>query len=161
MLEELTTIEIMGLAIRSEEEAAAFYGEMARNIRNDLVKVKYESFAREEVSHKLILLKLYKKLTGGDAPPPIPGEPATAEGGMQPAHLEDMKSLLELAISREHKAHAFYKEMAKGMKDANSRRVIEYLAGIERGHEAMLKSELEAYLKDRDWYADKPDIQLV
>lgn len=161
MAGEMTTVEVMGLAIRSEEDAAAFYGELSKRIHNELVRAKYEALAREEVSHKLILMKLYKKLTGEEQPPAIPGKPQTAEGAQPSGAPESLESLLELAIQREHEAHAFYRDMAKGLKDVNARRTLDYLAGIERGHETMLQAELEAYRKDKHWYAEKPDIQLV
>ncbi|MBI4711406.1 MAG: hypothetical protein HY767_02970, partial [Candidatus Omnitrophica bacterium] len=45
--------------------------------------------------------------------------------------------------------------------DVTARRTLEYLADSERGHEMLIKSELEAYLRDRNWYAEKPDVQLV
>jgi len=158
---ELTTVEILGLAIRSEEEAASFYGEIAGRIKNDLAKAKYESLAREEVAHRRLLLNLYKKMTGEERPPRIPYEPDTAEGGKKRLDAEDLEQLLEAAIAREEEAKNFYKEMASKMTDDNARRLLQYLADIERGHELMLVSELEAYRRDKNWYADNPDIQLV
>jgi rubrerythrin len=161
MSEELTTVEILALAIRSEEEAAKFYGGLAKRIKNDLARAKYESLAYEEASHRQLLINLYRKTTGEDRPPEIPGEPRTAEGGGVEVESEDIERLLQIAIEREQKAGAFYKEMSSRMKDANGRRLLQYLADIERGHEVMLQSELEAYRRDKNWYADNPDIQLV
>lgn len=161
MAHELTTVEIIGLAIRSEEEAAKFYGDIAGRIKNDLAKAKYESLAREEGSHCRLLLNLYRRMTGDEKPPRIPGTPETAEGGGVPSEASDLERLLEIAIGREEKAKNFYKGMASEMTDDNARRLLQYLADIERGHELMLISELEAYRRDKNWYADSPDIQLV
>jgi rubrerythrin len=161
MNEQLTTIEILGLAIRSEEEAAKFYGDLAKRIKNELARAKYEALAKEEVSHRQLLVGLYRKLTGEEAPPPIPGHPAVAEGGGQPVETDSIEELLKVAIGREATANEFYRELAPKMQDASSVRLIEYLADIERGHELMLREELAAYLRDRNWYAEKPDIQLV
>jgi rubrerythrin len=161
MSEDLTTVEIVGLAIRSEDEAAKFYGEISKRIKNALVRSKYESLAREEARHRQILTALYKKMTGENAPPPIPGEPRVAEGAGKLPDGKDMEALLRLAIDREREAQAFYEQMATKMQDANSSRLFKYLAGIERSHEVMLEAELEAYLADKNWYADNPDIQLV
>ena len=158
---DLTAIEVVGLGIRSEEDAAEFYGTLAKKIKNDLVKAKFESLAREEIGHKQVLSSLYKKMTGEPAPPMIPGAPDTAEGGGTPVDVENIEELLRLAISREQKANNFYKEAAKKAADNSGRRTLEYLAGIEYGHELMLKEELKAYLNDKDWYANSPDIQLV
>lgn len=161
MSEELTTVEILGLAIRSEEEAAKFYGDLAKRIKNDLAKAKYEALAREESSHRQLLVNLYRRMTGEKMPPEITGEPVTAEGGGAHIETEDLERLLQLAIEREQRAGDFYRETSSRMKDANGRRLLQYLADIERGHEVMLASELEAYRRDKNWYADNPDIQLV
>lgn len=162
MKDDLTMVEVIGLAIRSEEEAAHFYGEMSKLIKNDLVHSKFESLAKEEVGHRHMLVELYKKMTGETAAPPkIPGSPKTAEGGMPRFAVESLEELLKLAIKREQEANEFYRDAAVRAKDDNAKRVFEYLAGIERGHEILLKSELDSYLKDRNWYADKPDVQLV
>ncbi|MBT3180884.1 MAG: ferritin family protein [Deltaproteobacteria bacterium] len=158
---DLTPVEVVGLGIRSEEDAAEFYGTIAKMIKNDLVKAKFESLAREEVGHKQVLSALYKRMTGESAPPKIPGSPNTAEGGGIPVGVDNIEGLLELAISREHSANMFYRDAAKKAKDNNGKRTLEYLAGIEHGHEVMLKEELKAYLNDKDWYSNNPDIQLV
>jgi rubrerythrin len=161
MSTQLTMIEILGLAIRSEEDAAKFYGDLARRIKNGLARAKYEALAREEVSHRQLLQNLYRRATGESAPPHIPGSPEVAEGGGIPVETEEIEELLKIAIGREERARDFYRTHAPRMGDVGSRRLLEYLADIERGHELMLREELAAYLRDRNWYAEKPDIQLI
>ena len=162
MKEDLTLLEVIGLAIRSEEDAAEFYGSISKVINNELVRAKYEGLAKEEVGHRHMLVELYKKMSGEKgAPPKIPGSPATAEGGKPVFEAEALEDLLHHAISREVEANDFYRKAATRAIDTNSRRTLEYLADIERGHELMLRGELEAYMRDRDWYAEKPDVQLV
>lgn len=161
MERELTTVEILGLGIRSEEDAAAFYGALSRRIANEVVRLKYEALAKEEVGHRHVLVGLYRLMTGEDAPPKIPGKPRTAEGSGPSVETGSIEELLNLAIEREREACAFYRALSGRMTDANGRRIIEHLADIERGHEIAVRAELEAYLRDRNWYADKPDIQLV
>lgn len=160
--EELTLLEIIGLAIRSEEEAADFYGSVSRIIKNDLVRAKYEALAREEIGHRHMLVELYRKMSGEEgAPPRIPGSPSTAEGEAKRFSVDSLEGLLLGAIAREAEANDFYRKAAVRAIDQGGRRTLEYLADIERGHELMLRSELDAYQRDRDWYAEKPDVQLV
>jgi len=162
MQDDLTTVEVIGLAIRSEEDAAEFYGQMSKRIKNDLVKSKFEALAKEEAGHRSMLVALYKRATGSeDLPPRVPGGPDTAEKAWAGVDIADFEELLNLAISRENEASKFYKEAAKRAADISGKRTLEYLSDIEHGHEVMLKSELKAYLRDRDWYANNPDIQLV
>lgn len=158
----LTLVEIIGLAVRSEEEAAEFYGNMAKLIKNGLVRAKYETLAKEEIGHRHMLVELYKKMTGENGgPPKIPGSPKVAEEKQPPFATDSLEELLKLAILREQKAGDFYRKAAARAVDVNGRRTLEYLADIERGHEMLLKAELESYLRDRNWYAEKPDVQLV
>ena len=161
MRNDLTAVEAIGMGIRSEQDAAAFYGKISKKVKNALVKAKFEQLAREEIGHKSMLMAMHERITGEKNPPPIPGSPETAEKGGAPIDVEDMGELLNLAILREQEAACFYSEAALVSNDPSGKRTLEYLAGIERGHEAMLKEEKEAFLRDRDWYLNNDDIQLV
>jgi rubrerythrin len=159
----LTSVEVIGLAIRSEEDAAKFYGHISRMIDNDLVRAKYQNLAKEEANHKNILMGLYRQMVGTDETPPrIPGDPETAEGGPVPAEIaESLEDLLRLAVDREGRAGAFYREAAEQATDLSGRRTLQYLADVEHGHEMMLRNELEAFLRDRNWYTSKEPPPLV
>lgn len=162
MNENLTFVEIIGLAIRSEEDAADFYGRVSKLIKNDLVRAKYESLAKEEVAHRHMLLELFRKMTGDrNAIPKIPGQPKTAEGGHPDFVTDSIEELLKFAIKKENWACEFYKSAAKQAVEANSKQILNYLSDIEHGHEMLLKTELDNYLRNANWYAEKPDIQLV
>jgi rubrerythrin len=150
----LTSVEVLGLAIRSEEDAAKFYGHISRMIENNLVRVKYEQLAKEETGHRKMLVTLYKEMTGTEeSPERVPGEPETAEGDAIPDDIADsLEGLLRLAVKREKNAHEFYREAAAKAKDLSGRRILEYLADVEKGHQAMLEKEVEAYHRDKEWY---------
>ncbi len=154
MTNKLTSLEAIGFGIRSEEDAAKFYAHIAKMITNDMVRIKYENLAKEEINHGKILTELYKKMSETDEKPPrVPGTPNTAEKGDVPKDISDsLEDLLNLAIEREKKAKDFYLKAAKEASDHSGERIFRYLATVEEGHEAMLKKELEAYLGDKDWY---------
>jgi rubrerythrin len=159
---ELTSVETIGLAIRSEEEASKFYGGIAKRISNALVKARYEDLAREEVRHRTLLVALYKQMTGDEfSPPRIPGEPDVAENASRAGQTEDLESLLDLAIQRENQAAAYYDEAGKGAKDPSGRQLFAYLADMERGHAFILERELEAFRRDQSWYSDFPDMPMM
>lgn len=161
MEKDLTSVEVIGLAVKSEEDAAEFYEKVAKIVKNDLVRAKYESLAKEELGHRQILVNLYKRLTGEDkAPPKVSGNAKTAEAGF-PIALNVMEDVLKFAIAREQEARSFYEKAAAKTNDLTGKRTFEYLADIERGHEISLKTELDAYRRDKNWYAENPDIQLV
>jgi rubrerythrin len=152
---ELTSLEVVGMAVRSEEDAVKFYSHIADMINNELVSNKYRHLAKEEAGHRKMLVDLYKKMLGDtENPPKIPGEPETAEGGPVPEQISDsLEDLLILAVKREQAAKEFYRQAAAAATDLSGKRILEYLVHVEKGHEMMLKSELEAYRQDKDWYA--------
>jgi len=160
MGKEMTTLEIIGLAVKGEQDASDFYKKVADVIKNDIVKAKYEDLSKEELRHKAMLKKLYLKLTGENLPREIKGEKLTAEGGF-PVVVSDLEEALLLAISREQEANRFYSAAAQKTSDQSAVNILQYLAEIEKGHELMLARELDSYLRDRDWYSNNPEIQLV
>ncbi len=151
---DLTSIEAIGLAVRSEEDAAKFYGHIAAMIENDAVRQKYRHLAFEEVKHRKLLVERYKEMTAGmERPPKIPGNPETAEGGAIPEDIADsMEDLLKLAIKREQEAAAFYRQASQNARDLSGKRLFDQLVEVELGHEVVLNKELEAFRKDRDGY---------
>jgi rubrerythrin len=153
----LTSLEVIGLAVRSEEDAAKFYSHLAGLVANDLVHIKFKHLSKEEVHHRKLLIDLYKQMSGThEKPAKVPGRPQTAEGGNIPAKIADsFEDLLKLAIEREQKAHKFYAEALKKALDLTGQKILQYLADVEKGHEKMLKQEQEAFLRDKDWYLGK------
>jgi rubrerythrin len=158
----LTLIEIIGLGIRSEEDAAIFYGKVAKLTKNEIVRAKYEALAEEEGRHRKLLIGLYCKTTGEKKPPAkIAGKPFTAEGSF-PVVVTSIEDAINLAISREEEAEVFYMNGAKKViSNDPAFKVLRYLADMEHGHALLLKAELEAFLRDRDFYANNPEIQLL
>jgi rubrerythrin len=163
MERKLTSLEVIGMAIRSEEDAAKFYGHISTMTENELVGAKYKQLAKEETGHRKMLVSLYKKMSNTtELPPRIPGEPDTAEGGAVLDEISgSLEDLLKLAIKRERKARDFYKDAAAQATDLSGKRILRYLSDVEHGHELMLKNELEAYLRDSDWYTGKEWPEMV
>jgi rubrerythrin len=159
---KLTSLEVVGMAIRSEEDAAKFYSHIADMIDNEGVSIKYRHLAKEEAGHRKMLVELYKKILGHEEnPPQIPGKPETAEGSPIPKDISNsLEALLILALKREQAAKDFYRQAAAAT-DLSGKRILEYLVHVETGHEMMLKSELEAYRQNKDWYAGTTTPEMV
>lgn len=158
MQKDLTAVEVVIAAIGKEREAEALYDRMAGEIRNPLVREKFLSLSREESKHEEILTRMYLNMTGESNAPAtkrasiaktLPGDDATLE------------ELFVFAIDRERDAQSLYLKAAEIATDESGRRTFKYLADFERGHEMLLTNELEDYRRDKNWYSDMPDIQLV
>lgn len=163
MEEDLTSLEILGIAIRSEEEAARFYGRIARGIGNVLVRTRFRHLAEEEGEHRNMLVALYKQLTGDPGEPPrFKGTGNLAEGGSVPeGRDESLETLLELAVQREEQARDFYRKAAEKALDPSGERILHYLADVEEGHAQRLKRELHAYHRDTAWYTGQDAPEMV
>jgi len=156
---DLTIIEVLGQAVRQEVEASKLYQMLALMIKNPLVKEKFQSLSNEEKSHREMLYAMLQKYTGEEKPPlpkeaPRPYEQSEAE--------MSVPEVLQLAIEKEREAQKFYRDAAKLATDVSGKRILEYLADFERGHERILQTEYDAVAKYPQWFEDDgADIMLV
>jgi len=160
MEKSLTAVEVVGLAIAKEREAQNLYTRMSSEMKNPLVREKFLSLVREERRHEEILSGMYVKMTG-EAHAPVPSFSGKASKTIFPGAGATFEELLIFAIDREKDAQRLYLQGADVAKDDSGRRTFNYLADFERGHERILTAELENYRRDKNWYAECPDIMLV
>ena len=146
MYRGLTKLEILGIAIKKEKDAAKFYQDLAGRIPNPIVKEKFSSLAKEERKHRAILNAEYKRITGGEKPVlPEKWKADRPEASISPdAPIEE---LLLFAIEREKDAQKLYRSGAKTAEGESGRVMFEYLVEFEKGHERALKAELAFYKK--------------
>lgn len=156
---ELTSIEVLGLAVTQEIEANKRYQLMAARVNNPLAKEKFRSLAREERAHRELLYKLLQKYTG-EVKPPLPKKaPRKYRESDLNASLPD---LILQAIEKEREAQAFYRKAAASSADPTGKRLMLYLALFEEGHERSLQIEYDAISKYPQWFeSDGADILLV
>jgi len=155
----LTSVEALGLAIAQEVEAHKRYKLFAGRVQNPLVREKFLSLAREERAHREILYQILQQATR-ESKPPLPKKAPRLNRKWelnQPLHI-----ILQLAIQKEQEAQKFYREAAQNALDPTGRRIFEYLAEFERGHERALQAEFDAVAKYPQWFEmEGPDIMLV
>jgi rubrerythrin len=154
--EDLTVLEVLGIAVKKEIDAGAFYREFAARINNPLVHRKIQNLAEQEDEHAAVLRKEYQRMTGGE-------EPAVPDGfqtGIKKDLDDDMtpEQLLEMAMEIEKKAAEYYREAAKRSEDPRGRDVLEYLARFEDDHFRLLETELEQVKRSPDWFEQESDL---
>lgn len=159
LVKNLTAVEVLGLAVRQEIEAHKRYKLFATRVSNPLVKEKFKSLAREEKAHRDMLYSMLQNSTGEEKPP----LPQKAPRFNREAELNrSLPEILELAIQKEREAQKFYAEAAKTASDPTGKRILEYLAEFEKGHERILKAEYDAIAKYPQWFEmEGADIMLV
>ncbi len=157
--EGLTIVEVLGLAVVQEIEAHKRYRLFASRVQNPLVKERFISLAREENAHRELLYGMLQRYTGEDKPPlPKKAPRLNREVELnQPLH-----EILQVAIRKEQEAQQFYREAASLARDPTGKRMLEYLAEFERGHERALQAEFDAVAKYPEWFEiEGADIMLV
>lgn len=161
-LTDMTSLEILGLAVRKEIEAADFYEKLVERIQNPLVKARIGSLAREEKNHEKMLRTLYSHQSGEEHPPIPPSRPEVKKSIENIGDL-DAKEAVKLAIEREREAEEMYTIAAQKNSDGSANFILLYLSEMEKGHRLALEVELDRLDKDTEWFEKDlgADIQLV
>ena len=149
---DLAAWEVLGVAIRSEVDAAAFYDRLRAQVKNALLVQKLKFLALEEEHHRKILERLLGQRYPGqskDVPasslmPPI--------GAALPAE-PSVPALFRAALEAEETAEAYYNEAAGRVEDEAGSRILAYLGRVERSHQAMIRSELDLIERFPDYYS--------
>ena len=154
--DDLTVLEVLGIAVKTEQDAGDFYRDFASRINNPLVHKKILGLAEQEDEHARVLAKEYGRISGGE-------EPAVPKGfqtGIKKELADDLtpEQLLEIAMVIEKKAAEFYREAAKRSEDPRGRDVLEYLARFEDDHFRLLETELEQVKRSPDWFEQESDL---
>ncbi len=142
MGESLTPLEILPKAIKSEIEAYQFYEQLEKTVEATILKKKLNFLKGEERKHEKLLRKIFKTN--------FPKEKIILpEKGFTPLPAIDMikklslESLLEAAMEAEEASEKFYRENSITITDENSKRLLIYLASMEKSHYQILKTEYD------------------
>lgn len=144
---DLTALEALGLAIRAEIDACELYGDLAKRVRNPLVREKFELLAKEESQHQRILEKAYEQHFP-EVPLQVPRTQLSKEYSC--TSLREQKSLkdvLAFAISEERRSHERYLKAAEQAKDPSGQAMFHYLADWEFSHQMALTAEYEMLVR--------------
>ena len=144
--------EILEFAIEKEEEAVAFYSEIARQESFAGAKKTFEEFAAEERKHANLLrdfennqekLSGYKLKWVPDMKRSDYMVELTYEKGM---HYAD---ILRLAMKREEKALALYNELQRKTDRDEYIRLFKVLAQEEAKHKQFLETMFDDYMAEQ------------
>ncbi|MCX6560882.1 MAG: ferritin family protein [Candidatus Aminicenantes bacterium] len=148
---KLKAADVYPFAIRAELDAAALYRGLWERVRNEALRQKLNFLAKEEDRHTAILDRLFRDH--------FPGRklvvPAAARGPRKPVLVDDataVVSLFKLAMQKEKEAEEYYKSAKAQAEDGQAKRILDYLARVERSHYFMLKSEIDLLERFPDYY---------
>jgi rubrerythrin len=150
---DLTMLEVLGIAIKSEVEAIKLYNRMKEKTKNSDLKTKLDFLIIQEQNHETILTETFKKRFPGVelSLPPKSLVPSVADVLSREATL---KELFAAAMEAERKSEEFYTNLAKKTHDQRSRSMLEYLASMERSHFSILEAEFRQLEITEDYNTD-------
>src|SRR3972149_782726 len=108
----LTSLEALGIAIRSEIDAQNLYEELGRRIASPAVAGRFKQLLNEEKQHQKILEEMYSRYFSGTQiklPPSV--LPVSFSSKEKRAH-KSLLDVLELALEEERKSREFYLDAA-------------------------------------------------
>lgn len=149
---DLAAWEVLGVAIRSEVDAAAFYDRLRAQVKNALLVQKLKFLALEEEHHRKILERLLGQRYPGK-PKDVPASSLMPPIGVALPAEPSVPALFQAALKAEETAEAYYNEAAGRVEDEAGRRILAYLGRVERSHQAMIRSELELIERFPDYYS--------
>jgi rubrerythrin len=140
-LEKQDVKDILGYALESERAATTYYKTLAKSAAG-LAATRLENLAREEEMHEKTVKDIYKK-EFGDARYTIPGGLPPLESAVEIDTVTSLIHALETAMKNEYNAYRVYTYLAKKVKTHKS--LFTYLAGMEKGHYDIVKTEKDTY----------------
>jgi rubrerythrin len=150
---DLTTLEVLGIAIKSEIEAIKLYHRMKDKTANPDLKAKLDYLASQEQNHERILTEAYRKRFPGVELKMPPKTLVPSIDDVLPAEAT-LKELFVAAMEAEKKSDDFYTSLAKKTRDQSSRSMLEYLASMERSHLSILDAEFRQLQITEDYNTD-------
>jgi rubrerythrin len=144
----LSTLEVLGIAIMSEIEAASYYRKVKHAVKNPSLKDKLSFLIGEEQKHRQILTKIYHTKAQGvrlsKPPDSLVPKPIVPKGKTT------VSVLLKSAMNAELEAEKFYTMMISKMKDPQTSILLRYMAKMENNHYHILENEVEIISRARD-----------
>ncbi len=139
--------EILNFAIAKEEEAAAFYRQLAARVEWPWMTKTFEQFAREEDGHKAKLLKIQR----GKSPVLAAEKVVDLKIGdyladVDPAGDLDYQRALIVAMKREKASFKLYSDLADLVDDTRLRSLFVVLAQEEAKHKLRFELEYDEHI---------------
>lgn len=146
-----TAVEVLGVAIKSEIEAASLYGRMAERVRNPSLLTKLSFLRQEEEKHRTMLEELYGKQFP-DVELQLPSRSLVPTVDDRTLSQMQVPDLFQLAMKAEQSSAHFYSREADRSSDPAGRTMLRYLSNVERGHYQMLETEYDLVARFPDYY---------
>jgi|GEM_PF-2897490 len=148
--ENLTPLEAVALAVRSEIESTDLYEKLIDRVRNPEVKAMLRDLANDEEMHRASLMAMYAEMLGEEEPSVPASDGREKQWDIDPA--AGFLDIMTRARDKEMDSEVFYKKAAERVRDHKTRMFFRDLAETERRHAARLAVEVEKLKEDPHWF---------
>lgn len=148
---ELRPHEVLAAAVRSEIEAANFYGGLLSRVKNVVLEQKLRFLVLEEKKHRRILERLHAQRYPG-IELKIPEHLIRPRPTLRVDEKSSVLDLFKAALEAEKFAETYYRDAVPLMEDPASRKILEYLSRVERSHAFLIRSEIDLLARFPDYY---------
>lgn len=142
--QDLTTLEVLTIGIKAEMAAAALYTKMKEMSAAKDMQETMDYLIGQEERHEAFLRKAYSEQFP-DVELKVPKNTMVPMVDENLGEEAGMKELFEAAMEAEKKANIFYTDLASKTRDPNSRKLLEYIASMERSHLSILQAEYHQF----------------
>ncbi|MHC4196417.1 MAG: ferritin family protein [Planctomycetota bacterium] len=130
--------------ILQEIKARDFYRSIASQLPDGGASLKLSIMADVEEDHRRILTKWYKDLSGQDPVMSDSKKKGTKRLIELPPKNASLKDVVKVIYEAEARAYQFYKDAEDKTEDAESKKIFQKLARMEKSHEEFYRGEYEA-----------------
>ena len=149
---DLTALEVLGVAVRREMDAALAYHELASGCTSILAQERFRLLEQEAHHNEAMLRARHAELAPG-VPLAIPATSAVpAPGGL--AGCAGLRDALKLALAAASQAREFYLEAAAEATDLTGRAMLRYLADVYGRHRMEIEAEHDLVVRYPHAYDD-------
>ena len=147
---DLTSLEVLEIAIKAEIDAAAMYRKMVGLVTNKDLRNRLLYLENEEKAHRALFEREYKaKFADVELELPKQSMVPSVEEALKKEL--SLKELFAVAMTAEQLSEKFYNDLAEISQDLQATAMYQYLAKTEHGHYELLRNELE-FLKQFPQY---------
>ncbi|MEK6569959.1 MAG: ferritin family protein [Bacteroidota bacterium] len=149
---DLTLLEVLSIAIRSETDAQNIYREMAERVSNPRGEERFHLLVAEERQHQNLLEMRYKEFFPDvrlKLPPSLLSPTAVLTALRKDLSLPQV---LSIAIQAERDSREIYLEAAAKVNDMGWKSILKSLADWEHTHQMKLTTEYDMLMKCPSYY---------
>ncbi|MEN8191178.1 MAG: ferritin family protein [Bacteroidota bacterium] len=156
--EEITSLEVLGIAIRGLIDDQEIYQNLADKAENEILKNRIMNLYHEEKKQQKLLEKKYKEMFPNVeliVPPRDHDKKILLDRNLS------IKGILQHVIQGHKESREYYLDLAEAITDLSGKRCFRFIADMKFSHQMMLTAELEmiekypAYFKSSEvWDAE-------